>query len=66
MFMLAAVSQWHCLQSVAHALNILVELVMPSRLRYVTGSTQQGVGTPSGANERLIEGRALKELIKIN
>jgi hypothetical protein len=35
-------------------------------LRYVTCSTQQGVGTPSGANERLIGGRALKELIKIN
>jgi pimeloyl-ACP methyl ester carboxylesterase len=35
-------------------------------LREVTCSIQQGVGTPLGFKERLIGGRALKELIKLN
>jgi hypothetical protein len=47
---------------IAHAAALLHFVT----LRYVTCSTQQGVGTPLGANERLIGGRALKELIKIN
>jgi hypothetical protein len=34
-------------------------------LHYITYSTQQGVGTPLGANERLIGGGTLEENIII-
>jgi hypothetical protein len=55
----------HCNSQCGHIASSLIihipdssawQLLMPSwfMLRYVTGSTQQGAGTPLGANERLI------------